>query len=139
VKTLIKQLILLVIATAILTSFFYSIGINLVIAVLTSFFLQVACYNAFIYIVNTFTSLRLRRLEIEKIKELTYQALEVSCPCNSKHRQIVPVRLNTENIYTCNTCQKRIKIFITADTAMVTDPILQPDTQNVLIAAKNVT
>ena len=132
-KTLIKQLLLLTTITAIVALFFLSLGINLFISILLGIVAQFICYNGFIYVINTIAAIRVRKIELERIKELTFQLVEVACPCDNKHKQIIPVRLNTNNQYTCNTCKKTIKVYINIDTAVATEPILQTDTQKITL------
>jgi uncharacterized membrane protein len=133
VKTLIKQLLLLTTITAIVALFFLTLGINIFVSILLGLVTQFICYNGFTYVVSTIAALRIRKIELERIKELTFQLVEVACPCDNKHKQVIPVRLNTNNQYTCNTCKKTIKVYINIDTAVATEPILQTDTQKIIV------
>jgi hypothetical protein len=129
VNTLIKQLVILVGATAAITIFITSQGISIPASIAISFVLQFAVYNGFNYIVDSFTISRVRKIEYEKIRELSYQTADVTCPCSPVHRQLVPIRLNTDNQYICNSCQKLIKIYINIETVLATEPITETDPQ----------
>lgn len=116
-----------------ITFFLVSTGVGIIAAGLISLVLQFAVYNGYIYIVDSITITRIRKIELEKLKELTFQTAEVTCPCSATHKQIVPLRFNTDNQYTCTTCQKLIKVYINIDTALATEPILETDPQKILI------
>lgn len=130
-NTLIKQLLLLVIITTATTFSFISLGMTLPISILISLVLQFAVYNGFNYIVDSLTILRIRKIEYEKIRELSYQTADVTCPCSPTHIQLVPIRLNTDNQYTCNSCQKLIKVYVNIETALATEPIIETDPQKI--------
>ncbi len=132
-KTLIKQLLLLITITSAITLFFVTVGVNIFVSVITSLVIQFALYNGFNYIVDSITILRVRKIELEQLKELSFQTTEVTCPCSANHKQIVPLRFNTDNQYTCVTCQKLIKVYINIDTALATQPILETSTQKISI------
>lgn len=76
---------------------------------------------------NLYAELKNKKLENERIKEFSYQGLEVECPCYKKNKEFVPVRLNSENKYKCNECNKSISILIEASTALATEPIYSKD------------
>jgi hypothetical protein len=125
VKILIKQLLLLVAVTSAITFLLASFGINIAISVAISLILQFAVYNGFNYIVDSFTITRIRKIEYEKIRELSYQTAEIACACSPSHIQLVPIRLNTDNQYTCDSCKKLIKVYVNFETALATEPIIE--------------
>ena len=136
-KTLIKQLLLLIAITSVITLFLITIGVNVFVSILTSLVIQFALYYGFNYIVDSFTLLRIRKIELEQLKELSFQTTEVTCPCSATHKQIVPLRFNTDNQYTCISCQKLIKVYINIDTALATQPILETNIQKINIPKIN--
>jgi len=73
VKTLIKQLLLLITITSAITLFFVTVGVNIFVSVITSLVIQFALYNGFNYIVDSITILRVRKIELEQLKELSFQ------------------------------------------------------------------
>lgn len=85
------------------------------------------------YIVDGIAFERVKKIELEKIKELSKQVVVVTCPCPSKNKEFVNLRFDEENYHTCNKCQKKIKTYIEANTVLATEPILQTDTQNIEI------
>lgn len=136
-KTLIKQLLLLVAVTSAITFLLTSIGLNVAISVAISLVLQFAVYNGFNYIVDSFTITRIRKIEYEKIRELSYQTAEVACPCSPAHIQLIPIRLNTDNQYTCDKCQKLIKVYVNFETALATEPIIETNPEKLFKAKIN--
>lgn len=136
-KTLIKQLLLLIVITSGITFFLASIGINIFASISISLIIQFALYNGLNYITESITLTRIRKIELEQLKELSFQTVEVTCPCSAAHKQIVPLRFNVDNQYTCATCQKLIKVYINIDTALATEPIIDTDLQKVIIPKKD--
>ena len=89
---------------------------------------QVLAYNAFVSILDVYVTIKNKKLENERIAEFSYQGLDVVCPCSKKRRDFVPVRLNDTNIYKCGECEKSIAVYINAETALQTEPIISTDT-----------
>ena len=104
------------------------IGINLWLGIVTGAVIQLLIHNTFVTILDSYITIKDKKLENERIKEFSYQGLEVTCPCSKKQLDFIPVRLNTQNSYRCSGCDKSISIFINAETAMQTEPILNVDT-----------
>ena len=103
-------------------------GINLWLVIVTGAVIQLLIHNTFVTILDSYITIKDKKLENERIKEFSYQGLEVTCPCSKKQLDFIPVRLNTQNSYRCSGCDKSISIFINAETAMQTEPILNVDT-----------
>ena len=103
-------------------------GINLWLGIVTGAVIQLLIHNTFVTILDSYITIKDKKLENERIKEFSYQGLEVTCPCSKKQLDFIPVRLNTQNSYRCSGCDKSISIFINAETAMQTEPILNVDT-----------
>jgi len=104
------------------------IGINLWLGIVTGAVIQLLIHNTFVTILDSYITIKDKKLENERIKEFSYQGLEVTCPCSKKQLDFIPVRLNTLNSYRCSGCDKSVSIFINAETAMQTEPILNVDT-----------
>lgn len=130
-KILLKQLLLLLFITGILTSLFTYTGINIYISIGISLLLQFVIYHGYLYIVESLTLIKFKQIELKKIAEYSYQVAEVTCPCSSQHKQVIPIRLNTDNQYTCKDCNKLIKVYVNIDTALATEPIIQTDIQKI--------
>jgi len=104
-----------------------SFGVNLLIGILSGLFLQIVCFSAFNSLLTTFISLKLKKIENERLKELSFQSLEVTCPCYKKIVDFIPVKLNTSNYYKCKECNKNISIQVFSETAITTEPIATTD------------
>ena len=103
-------------------------GINLWLGIVTGAVIQLLIHNTFVTILDSYITIKDKKLENERTKEFSYQGLEVTCPCSKKQLDFIPVRLNTLNSYRCSGCDKSVSIFINAETAMQTEPILNVDT-----------
>jgi len=90
--------------------------------------LQILIYNAFVSILDVYVTLKNKKLENERIAEFSYQGLEVECPCSKKRKDFVPIRLNDVNLYKCGECDKTVSVYINAETALQTEPIISTDT-----------
>ncbi|NBW57518.1 hypothetical protein EBR43_07015 [bacterium] len=96
-------------------SFFLGVGIGLG--------LQFLVYYIYSNIFTAYILLKNKKLENERIKEFSYQGVEVICPCYKKINAFVPIRMNTDNSYTCQECKKDVAIYIDVSTAVTTQPI----------------
>lgn len=108
------------------------------LGVLIGFVVQYAVYNVFIYGLDVFVALKNKELENERIKELSFQGMDVECPCEKKIKDFVPVKLNTDNTYKCRLCSRNIKVIVTAETALVTEPIQNVNAKDTELIAKAV-
>jgi hypothetical protein len=124
---LITSLLFLTAVSTVIGLFFTVFGIKFWIGFTFGTLLQIILHNVFMSILNTFSALKNKQLENERIKEFTYQGLEVTCPCNKKHIDFVPLRFNTPNSYKCGECLKSVAVYLTAETAMQTEPIVETD------------
>ena len=132
-NNIVKQLLTFFVVTSILTILLYSLSINIVIAIATSIVIQFALYNGYMYIVDSITFTRIKKIEAEKLNELTKQVVAVTCPCPDKNKELINLRFDKENYHTCNKCQKKIKTYVDVGTVLATEPILQTDTQSIEI------
>jgi hypothetical protein len=120
---LITQLLVLVTTAILIGLIFKHLGLALYIGILFGIAIQFGIYHAFITILNAYIELRNKKLENERIKEFSLQGLEVTCPCTLKKREFVPIILNTNNAYKCDHCQKNVSVYISSETALVTETI----------------
>lgn len=120
-------------STSLLIAFFLtSFGVKLWAGFIIAVFSQIVIYNVYITLLNSYIVLKNKQLENERIKEFSYQGLEVSCPCSKKHRDFVPIRLNEVNMYRCGECDKSVSVYINTETALQTEPIISTDTSTAL-------
>jgi len=98
-------------------------GVSLIYSVPFGIMLQFGIYYAYVTALNAYVELRNKKLENERIKEFSLQGIEVTCPCALKKTEFVPIVLNTNNTYKCNTCQKNISVYIVPETALITETI----------------
>lgn len=104
-----------------------TIGVNIFVGVATGVAIQYIGYNIFISILNSIVLLKNKKLENDRLKEFSYQGLEMECPCFKKAKELVPIRFNTPNYYRCKECNKQLSVIINAESAIVTEPILNTD------------
>jgi len=130
-NTLIRQLLLLLIATGLVSCALFYLGIPLFIGIPMGLIIQYACYNAFVYAVDTYAVITSKKLEVEGLKQAAYQGMEVECPCAQRNRQFVPIRLNSSNYYKCKQCSKTLSAFTAVETVLVTEPIADTSLQDV--------
>jgi hypothetical protein len=126
VNRLFFQLIVLILVSVLTGVILSKFGINLLLGILAGVVLQYAVYNGFIYVLETYTAIKAKKLENEQLRELAYQGVTVTCPCLQRVKEFVPIRFNTPNYYKCGTCAKTVNVFIDTETALVTEPL--PDT-----------
>ena len=121
--TIIKQFIILIAVTLLLSVFLSTLGIDIYLAVLVTFFAQIVLYNSYMYIVDSITYVRLKQIELERIKITSSQTINAICPCDKKEVQGVQIDLSSDNYYKCNSCKRNIKAIISTETALSTEPV----------------
>jgi len=94
--------------------------------------LQVLGFYLYSNIIELIITFKAKKLEVEKLRELSYQSIEVECPCFKKIKSIIPYRFNTNNYYKCQECSKTISVFTSTETAVTTEPVLNTDVQPIL-------
>lgn len=85
--------------------------------------IQILIHYIIVVCVEIFVSLKLKNLEVMQMRELSKVTSVVTCPCYLKHKQTIPLILNTNNSYTCDRCSKNINTVITIDTVMKTTDV----------------
>ena len=123
VKKLISQLIPFIAISILFGAAFYAFNFSFFIGVLFGIAFQYVGFFAFSTILNAVVALKNKKLENERLQELSFQGLEVECPCFKKIKDFIPVRLNTPNYYKCSDCKKTISVLINSETAVVTEPV----------------
>jgi len=106
-------------------------NVSLMYSIPLGIMMQFGLYYIFIMVLDAWVVLKNKKLENERIKEFSLQGMEVSCPCSLKKVEFVPIILNTNNNYKCNHCQKNISVYVTAETALVTEPLIMPQVPNI--------
>lgn len=122
-KKLIIQLSLLVTISTLVGLLLTSLGVNFFIGFFLGVSAQFGAYYAFVYALNAYVLLKNKKIDNERLKELSYQGLRVTCPCHKRVEDYVPIRLNTQNYYKCTECSKTISVYIDAETAIATEPL----------------
>jgi hypothetical protein len=121
-------------AVSILSGFiFTSLKSNFIIGFFSGAVLQVFGFYLYSNIINLYVAIKSKKLEVLKLREMSYQSVEVICPCFKQIRDFVPFRFNTANYYKCRECTKTISIHTTTETAVVTEPILSANVDPILI------
>jgi hypothetical protein len=121
-KKLALQLLFLFTVSTIIAIFLNYFSINLVVGFLVGTIFQYAVFYGFSSILDIVASFKNKKLEIEKLRQLSFQGLEVICPCHKQIKEFVPIKLNTSNYYKCTECKKNIGVYISSETAIVTEP-----------------
>ena len=127
IKKLLGQLLPFVAITLLFGAVFAALHINFIFGIIFGAAVQYIGFFIFQTVVEAVVSLKNKKLENERIKEFSYQGLEVECPCFKKHKDIVPIRFNTPNYYKCSDCKKTVSVLINAETAIVTEPVTATD------------
>lgn len=137
IQSLFKQIIPLILGAVLFGALFSAFGVNFFLGFSAGVAVQYGIYYGFVNVLNTIVALKNKKLENERIKEFSYQGLEVKCPCFKRHSDIVPIRLNTSNYYKCGACGKSISVLINPETALVTEPLVSTDLSKLNIPDAN--
>lgn len=121
------QIGLLLIVACLFGAIFTSLKLNFYLGFIFGILAQYGIYHLFVYCVELYTIIKVKKIEVERIRELSYQGINVTCPCARKINEFVPIRLGTSNYYKCNECQKSVSVFVNTETALVTEPIINTD------------
>lgn len=120
---LIKPLFLLGSVTFVLTVILYYLT-HLPVWSLICFSVIVQFLGNYIYqsILITYAGIKLRQAEAEALKELSFQTIEVECPCSLKTKQVISLRLNEDTQYKCIQCQKTLNAIVDVTSTLATIP-----------------
>ena len=72
---------------------------------------------------NTKYGVEVTKLESKLVEEYNKNIQQLICPCYFKHSQEVFIKLNEENKYACEKCDKKISAVVDIQTAMATIPV----------------
>lgn len=122
-KKLLNQLFTLCLVSLLFAIIFYLLKLNFVAGILTGIVFQFTGFYLYSTFLRIYTGLQIKKIENEMLKELSFQGLEVACPCYKKVVEFVPIRLNAKNYYKCTQCNKKISVIIDAETAIATEAI----------------
>lgn len=121
-KTIVQLLTLL--SVSLLTGFLTKeLGLSFWLGCGIGLSLQFFIYYIYSNVFTVYFLLKNKKLENERIKEFSYQGAEVVCPCHKKVKAFVPIRFNTDNLYTCQECKKDVAIYIDISTVVTTQPM----------------
>jgi hypothetical protein len=127
IKTLLFQATVLVIVAGIIGSVLSYFGVPLIIGILAGVVVQYGLYNAYTHSIEAYVILKAKKLEAVKLKELSYQGVNVTCPCSRRVNEFIPIRVSEPNYYKCGTCAKTVSVFVATETALITEPIANTD------------
>jgi len=68
--------------------------------------------------------LQLKKINLELEQEYNKRGMELTCPCDEKHRCFVPIDLNQGTSYKCDKCEKNVAVYVKVGTALSTEPIV---------------
>ena len=82
----------------------------------------------FNYVAGIITSIKLRRIQTEQLKLLSFQTAEVMCAA-CKEPALVSITLGEDESFECEKCGAKNNVVITAEAVLQTAPVstLDPD------------
>lgn len=93
---------------------------------IVAFCAQIIGYFLWKSVLDAFIAVNLRKLENELAIDLKKHTLEIECAnCNEMHG--IPMTISEEPVFKCGKCGVKNKIYVTAETAVMTTP-LSPET-----------
>lgn len=81
--------------------------------------LQFVVYNTYINIISLFR----RRVENQRIAELSKQGVEITCPCAKGMKHFIPIRLDEDNSYRCLDCPNYVRVDVDVKPYITSDVI----------------
>jgi hypothetical protein len=122
------QLVLFVLLTSVLTNLFFLLGLNIFLSIGLAIALQYSLSYIYTNIIEIIAITKTKKIELEKLKELSYQVVEVSCPaCPTISKEFIPIKVTGPNYYKCKKCSRTINVYVAVETAIVTEPIADTD------------
>lgn len=83
--------------------------------------IQIAIHYGYVICTEFFIGLKFKKLEIEKLKQLSKITYQSVCPCPFKHQQLIPLILDKDNSYSCDRCNKDVGVNIAIDSVLKTE------------------
>jgi len=127
------QLITLISLSTLAGFLFSSLSLNFFIGFFVATVCQFLFYYAYANVLEIYVALKNKGLENERLKQLSYQSIQVTCPCHKQIKDLIPVKLNTSNYYKCRDCQKTVSILISSETAIATEPIINTEVDPLIL------
>jgi len=92
------------------------------------FVLHFIAFGVLNYFTGVMTSIKMRRIQTEQLKLLSFQTAEVVCAA-CKESAIVSITLGEEESFECEKCGAKNNVVITAEAVLQTNPVsnLDPD------------
>jgi hypothetical protein len=123
-KHLIKPLLLLGAITFILTTLLhYFTHIPIWVAFIFAIVVQFLIHYIYESILLTYVGVNARKLEVDMLKELSYQSVNITCPCSLKNKQNIILRLNEDTQYECDQCKKTLNVNVDITSTLATLPL----------------
>ena len=85
--------------------------------------IQILGFLLFQQIYSNKLTRKFEEIRTVQIKESTRNLVEVNCPCDEEHKQVVDFRFDRKNVYKCEKCGKNFTAMVTLNTMLTTDPI----------------
>jgi uncharacterized Zn finger protein len=57
------------------------------------------------------------------VTQLSYQTVNIECPCHKHNKQEILLRLNDNTIYKCSACGKELGVTVDISSALLTQPV----------------
>jgi hypothetical protein len=93
--------------------------------------IQIILYQIYIKIIHLYVE----NIKLQKIKEYSKQGVEVVCPCYRENKVFIPIKLDSNNDYTCMECKKNVSVNIEVKTFLATEPLDGEATDAALLMA----
>jgi|LauGreDrversion2_6_1035139.scaffolds.fasta_scaffold00011_18 hypothetical protein len=132
-KKLALQLLALISVSLFCGFIFNTIHLNFFVGIFIGASAQILGFYLYSNLLNLYIIIKAKKLEVEKLREMSFQSIEVMCPCFKQVTDIVPFRFNTANYYKCRECSKTISVHTTTETAVVTEPVIATNIEPALL------
>jgi hypothetical protein len=116
---IVKSLVTLFAISSILSFAFSTNAYGFAKIFLFATLMQILFYNVYRNVVTFMMS----KIDLEKIKELSKQGCELTCPCDKAIKNFIPIRLDQDNSYRCLECSKNVKVDLDFKSFLQTEPI----------------
>lgn len=110
--------------------FLLNFGFNFFVSFFFIFILQFVVFYFYGDYIKRKNAAIQAELELKAASELKRITADVTCPCDNKVKTTIPIEMNSENVYICGQCDKKIKIILDVKTALKTDPIIEDPLEN---------
>jgi len=122
-QKLLLQIAVFLTITLVTGYWFHEHSLNFYLGMALGIAIQYAIYWIYLNSMEAWVALKNKELENERIKEYSYQGLDIECPCSKKIQDFIPIRLNTDNYFNCRACGKKCNVIVSAETVLATVPI----------------